>query len=119
MIFDEKFIRRTTAFIEENISNPGLNAEILGHELGVSRRHIYRKIKELTHQTVHEFIRNIRLKKAEQLLETNLMTITEIAYKVGFSELSYFTHCFHKKFNQSPSKYKAYIRSEYGLTIIN
>jgi AraC-like DNA-binding protein len=62
-------------------------------------------LRGLTDQTVHEFIRNIRLKKATQMLEQKKMTITEIAYAVGFNDLTYFARCFKKQYGKSPSEY--------------
>jgi AraC-like DNA-binding protein len=62
-------------------------------------------LKGLTGQTVHEFIKKVRLKRAVQLLEKRKMKITEIAYSVGFSDLNYFSRCFRKEFGVAPSEY--------------
>jgi AraC-like DNA-binding protein len=66
---------------------------------------LYRKLRGLTNQTVHEFIRKLRLKRAIQLLELKRMTITEVAYEVGFNDLTYFARCFRKQYDKSPSEY--------------
>jgi AraC-like DNA-binding protein len=66
---------------------------------------LYRKLKSLTNLSGNEFIKNIRLKKAVQLLETQNYNIAEIAYKVGFSDPSYFSKIFKKQYGKSPSEY--------------
>ena len=65
---------------------------------------LYRKLKSLTNLSGNEFIRNIRLKRAVQLLETESYTVSEIAYKVGFNDPSYFTRIFKKEYGKSPSE---------------
>ncbi|MFO7448146.1 MAG: two-component regulator propeller domain-containing protein [Ignavibacteriaceae bacterium] len=102
---DEKFLKRLTETVEEHISDTKFNADILSEKIGMSRMQLYRKLRGLTNQTVHEFIRNIRLKRAVQLLEQKRMTITEIAYEVGFNDLTYFARCFRKQYDKSPSEY--------------
>lgn len=102
---DEKFLSRLTEIIEGHISEEKFNADVLSDELGMSRMQLYRKLRGLTNQTVHEFIRSIRLKRAVQLLEQKKMSITEVAYAVGFNDLTYFARCFRKQFDKSPSEY--------------
>ncbi len=102
---DERFLQRIVEIIENNISDNTLNAESLGHKVGMSRTQLYRKIRGLTDQTVHEFIRNIRLKRARQLLEEKRITVTEVAYAVGFNDLTYFARCFKQQYKKSPSEY--------------
>lgn len=102
---DEKFLKRITKAVEEHMADEKFNADILSEDIGMSRMQLYRKLRGLTNQTVHEFIRNIRLKRAVQLLEQKRMTITEIAYEVGFNDLTYFARCFRKQFDKSPSEY--------------
>ena len=102
---DEKFLRRIIDVIEKHISDNEFNADVLSKELGMSRMQLYRKLRGLIDQTVHEFIRNIRLKRAVQLLGEKRMTITEVAYEVGFNDLTYFARCFRKQYKKSPSEY--------------
>ena len=102
---DEKFLKRVTEIVEEHMADEKLNADMLSEKIGMSRMQLYRKLRGLTNQTVHEFIRNIRLKRAVQLLEQKRMTITEVAYEVGFNDLTYFARCFRKQFDKSPSEY--------------
>jgi AraC-like DNA-binding protein len=78
---------------------------VLAKQIGLSRMQLYRKVRGLTDQTVHEFIRSIRLQHAVNLLEDGKMTITEVAYEVGFNDLTYFARCFRKQYDKSPSEY--------------
>lgn len=102
---DERFLQRLVDAIERNISDTDLNADTLGKKVGMSRTQLYRKIRGLTDQTVSEFIKGIRLKRAAQLLSEKRATITEIAYAVGFNDLTYFARCFRKQYHKSPSEY--------------
>lgn len=102
---DEKFLQKVVKIIEDHISDDKFNAETLGKLVGMSRMQLYRKLRSLSNQTVHEFIRNIRLKRAVQLLEERRMTITEVAYEVGFNDLTYFARCFRKQYQKSPSEF--------------
>jgi len=104
---DENFLNRLTKIIEDHISDNKFNADILSKEIGMSRMQLYRKLRGLTDKTVHEFIRDIRLKRAVQLLEQKKMTITEVAYEVGFNDLTYFARCFRKQYEKSPSEYRS------------
>jgi signal transduction histidine kinase/ligand-binding sensor domain-containing protein/DNA-binding response OmpR family regulator len=102
---DAKFLKQIIEKIKEHISDPEFNSEVLAKEIGLSRMQLYRKIRGLTDQTVHEFIRSIRLEHAVNLLEDGKMTITEVAYEVGFNDLTYFARCFRKQYDKSPSEY--------------
>lgn len=102
---DEKFLLRVKQEVENNLDNWKLDADLLSQQVGISRIQLYRKLKGLTGQTVHEFIKKVRLKRAVQLLEKRKMKITEIAYSVGFSDLNYFSRCFRKEFGVAPSEY--------------
>jgi len=102
---DERFLQKAINLVKENISNSDLNIEEMGTELGMSRVHLYRKLKSLTNQTPSEFVRTIRLKQAAYLLSQNKINISEVAYAVGFSSHQYFTNCFQNFFNMSPTEY--------------
>lgn len=104
---DEKFLVNAVKIIEENISITDFDVNDFCRQMGISRANMHRKIKAITNMTTTEFIRTIRLKKAAQLIEKNAGTISEIAYMVGFDNLSYFTRCFKELFNVSPSEYKS------------
>lgn len=104
---DEKFLKRVVDVIEENISDSDLDIENFALKVGVSRMQLYRKLNALTNMTVKEFIRNIRLKRATQLLDQQKLNISEIAYQVGFKDLSHFRKCFKREFGMSASEYIA------------
>lgn len=104
---DEQFLQKLVDKVEQNLDDSSFNAEALSKLVAMSRMQLYRKIRNLTDQTVHEFIRTVRLKKAVQLLEERRMTITQVAYEVGFNDLTYFARCFRKQYHVSPSEYAA------------
>lgn len=100
---DKEFIEKVLNHINENISDPNLNVEMLAAHLNLSKSQFYRKIKALTNQTANEFLRNIRLQKAKQILELGSAPIGEVSYKVGFSSHSYFTKCFKNYYGVLPT----------------
>ena len=86
------------------MKDSGLNVEDLGHEMGMSRVQLYRKLKSLTNHSPNELLRRIRLHRASSLLMTTGMTVSEVAYEVGFSSPSYFTKCYKEEFGESPTE---------------
>jgi YesN/AraC family two-component response regulator len=102
---DNQFIQAIIDLVLENITDENINADFIAQKMLVSRSLVYLKIEALAGQTVNEFVRNIRLKKSLRLLEQNNLTITEIAYAVGFSSQSYYTRSFTKLYGVSPKEY--------------
>jgi DNA-binding response OmpR family regulator/nitrogen-specific signal transduction histidine kinase len=102
---DERFLKKAIEVVEKNISNADLDIVQFAQEVGVSRMQLYRKFSALTNMTVKEFVRSIRLKRAAQLLLDRKMNITEIAYAVGFKDLSHFRKSFHREYGMSASQY--------------
>ena len=102
---DEEFLEKLSNYIRDHITDPNLNVNKTGEELGISRVHLYRKVKKITNQTPVEFIRNFRLNVAAKLLEQDIYNINEVCYKVGFQDIGYFRKCFKKKYNISASEY--------------
>jgi YesN/AraC family two-component response regulator len=102
---DEKLINKAVAIVEKNISDADFSVEDLSKELGMSRVHLYKKLLSITGKSPIEFIRTIRLKRAAQLLKKSQLTISEIAYQVGFNNPKYFTKYFKAEFNVLPSQY--------------
>jgi signal transduction histidine kinase/DNA-binding response OmpR family regulator len=102
---DEKFLKRVIQVIEKNIGEPNLDVDFLSKQVGVSRTQLYRKINALTDMAAKEFVKDIRLKRAAQLISQDKLNISEIAYEVGFNDTSYFRKCFKEKFGMSASKY--------------
>jgi signal transduction histidine kinase/ligand-binding sensor domain-containing protein/DNA-binding response OmpR family regulator len=109
---DEKLIQKTLALVEKNMNNADFSVEELSRELGMSRVHLYKKLLSLTGKTPLEFIRTVRLKRAAQLLEKSQLTVSEIAYQVGFNNPKYFTKYFKSEFNLIPSAYMAQKRKQ-------
>lgn len=102
---DERFLQKAIDVIEANIADPDLDIERFALEIGVSRMQLYRKLNALTEMTVKEFVRSIRLKRAAQLLVQRKLNISEVAYAVGFRDLSHFRKCFRQEFGMSASEY--------------
>lgn len=102
---DEKLLKRVVDCIEKYISDPGLNIDKVCSETGMSHSVLYRKIKSLTGQTINEFIRTVRVRRAEQLLRTKKFSVSEVMYETGFSNHSYFSKCFRKLYQMSPKEY--------------
>jgi signal transduction histidine kinase/ligand-binding sensor domain-containing protein/DNA-binding response OmpR family regulator len=102
---DGRFLKKAVELIEKNIEDPEFDSDKFSLELGVSRVQLYRKLNALTGLTVREFIRDIRLKRAGQLLVQNTMNISDVAYATGFRDLSHFRKCFRQEFGMSASEY--------------
>ena len=102
---DEKFLRRALEIIENNIDNPDFNNEAFSKEIAVSSTQLYKKLKSLIGLSASEFIKDMRLKRAAQLLKNNSHSIGEIAYMCGFTDPKYFSKCFKIQFGVSPKRY--------------
>lgn len=104
---DDKLIQKAIKIVEDNLSNADFTVEDLSREIGMSRVHLYKKMVALTGKSPVEFIRNIRLQRAAQFLEKSQLTVSEVAYKVGFNNRKYFSKHFKNEFNVLPSVYAA------------
>jgi signal transduction histidine kinase/ligand-binding sensor domain-containing protein/DNA-binding response OmpR family regulator len=104
---DEKLMTKALKIVEENINDTDFSVEKLSQELGFSRVHLYKKLMSITGKSPIEFIRLVRLKRAAQLLRESQLTISEIAYEVGFNDPRYFSKQFKLEFNVLPSQYKS------------
>ena len=102
---DDQLLERVMKVINKNISNSDLSVDGIAEEVGISRVHLHRKMKELTGQTPHDFIRNIRLKQAAKLLSSQNMNITEVMYACGFNNAASFSTIFKKFYGMSPREY--------------
>ena len=102
---DEKLMERLVRCINDNLDNPDLTSEFLAQEVGLSRVHLYRKLKELTNQSASNYIRNIRLTKAAELLRMHKATISEISYRVGFRTPNHFATAFKELYGMTPTEY--------------
>ncbi|BAX78948.1 hybrid sensor histidine kinase/response regulator [Labilibaculum antarcticum] len=102
---DAKFLDQILSHIEKNLSDSDFSVEKLAGLYGVSRIYLNRKIKALTGETSNEFLRNIRLKHAAELLKQNVLTVSEVTWQVGYNDLRTFRTRFKDKFGVSPSEY--------------
>ena len=102
---DEKLLNRILAVVNANLSNSDLNIDMICSEVGISRVHLHRKMKELTNQTPHDFIRNLRMKQAARLLSRKGQNITEVMYRCGFNSTTSFSTMFKKMYGLSPREY--------------
>ena len=91
--------------INENLSNAELNVEMLAQKTGISRTHLHRRMKEMAGTTPSDFIRNLRLQQAAILLKNKDLSITQIAYAVGFTSQTHFSSAFKKMYGLSPMEY--------------
>lgn len=102
---DNSLMQRVMEVINENINDSDLSVDMIAQKVGISRVHLHRKMKELTNQTPHSFIRNIRLQQAAKLLKDGKQSITEVMYACGFSNSASFSTMFKNLFGCSPREY--------------
>jgi DNA-binding response OmpR family regulator len=102
---DAQFLRRAIEAVDRHLSDFEFDVEALAKQMAVSRRQLFRKLKAVTGGTPNALIRAMRLKRAAQLLQDSQMTITEITYAVGFSDLKHFRNVFREQFGVLPGEY--------------
>ena len=99
---DKQFLKQLHAIIQKNLSDSEFSVEDIGKQIGLSRVQLYRKVKAMTGSSVVDLLRKARLAKAKRLLESRSMSVSEVAYDVGFSAPSYFTKCFKDEYGMLP-----------------
>lgn len=104
---DQQFIQKAVQVVEENFENPDFSVEMLAEQLNLSRGHLYKKLSKITGKNPIDFIRIIRMKRAQQLLQESQLQISEIAYKLGYNSPKLFTKHFKESFNMTPTEYAA------------
>lgn len=102
---DEKLLGKALQIVEENISNELFEISTFCEELGISRTMLFTKIKAWTNLTPNEFISVMRMKRAAQILEQNKLTVSQVAFHVGFKNPKYFSKCFQRHFSETPTAY--------------
>jgi DNA-binding response OmpR family regulator len=102
---DQKFMERLLNLLETNFSNPDFGPPQMYSSMNMSKSQLHRKVKALTDETPGELLRNFRLKKAAQLISRKGDSVTQVAYQVGFNNLSYFAKCFKALYGVAPSSY--------------
>ena len=103
---EEQFLATLRDIVIKEIKNDSLNSYYLSNQISISQSQLYRKIKALTGETPTTFIRDIRLKKSLSLLHSDEYNISQVAYEVGFSNPSYYSRAFQKKYGKSPRQYR-------------
>lgn len=101
---EDEFITQLRDYVLQHLDETDLNGDRIGKHFGMSRVHLYRKLKALTDQPISEFVKNIRLEKALELVRKGELNVSEIAWQTGFSSLSYFSISFKKAFGKNPSE---------------
>jgi ABC-type sugar transport system substrate-binding protein/AraC-like DNA-binding protein len=101
---ERRFVNQFRELLEERLADSSLSVEALGEELGVSRVQLYRRIKSATQCTPVELLKMARLKRASELLATTGLTVSEVAYRTGFTSPSYFAKCYKAQFGVSPTE---------------
>lgn len=101
---DQAFLQKLREIVEQNLEDENFGVKDLSHEAGMSRSQIHRKLQDLTGQSTSQFIREIRLEHAMELLQNEVATVSEIAYRVGFSSPTYFSTCFHEYYGFPPGE---------------
>ena len=103
---DKDMMNRLMAFIEQHLADEALRIEDMADAVGLGRTVFYHKIKELLGVSPSDFLKQVRMERAEQLVAKSRQTFSEIAYNVGFNDPKYFTKCFKKQTGMTPSEYR-------------
>ncbi|WP_094123209.1 hybrid sensor histidine kinase/response regulator transcription factor [Hymenobacter coccineus] len=102
---DRQFLENAMSVVERNLDNPEFSVQVLAREVSMSQSICYRRIKSATGQTAVEFIRDVRMKRAAQLLTQTQMRVSEVAFQVGVADEKYFRKTFQKIYGVVPSEY--------------
>lgn len=111
---DTEFLEKIAKIVEENSHSEKLDVELIAQQVHMSHPTLYRKIKALTGCSVNEFIRKIRMRRAEEMLLSGKYTISEVSVRVGISNIAYFRQCFKEEFGVTPSDYIKELRQKQG-----
>jgi AraC-like DNA-binding protein len=103
---DQAFIRRLTEIVMANLANENFGAEQLAKEASMSRASLYRKLEHFKHEDISRFIRELRLRRAMEMLLNQEGTASEISFSVGFGSPAYFSKCFHDYYGYTPGEVK-------------
>ncbi|MEN0051419.1 MAG: AraC family transcriptional regulator [Bacteroidota bacterium] len=100
------FLERINAELEKNLENENYDITTLCEALYLSRMHLHRKLKDKTGLSTSQYVRAYKLQRAKELMKDSDLSISEVAYRVGFKSASYFTQMFVKEFGMSPTEFK-------------
>jgi DNA-binding response OmpR family regulator len=107
---DKEFMTRLLTVIDSQLVNPDFDIDWLCSEMGMSRTKLYQKIKNISHQSIGDFIRTIRLKKAVQIMTHEDVSLSEVMYRIGIQTQSYFSKAFKKEFGKTPTQFMQEIK---------
>ena len=99
---NDPFLQKLAEVAEAHYTHENFGVSELAAQMGMSRSNLHRKVKTLTNKSVSRFISEIRLKKALELLKEKAGNVSEVAYKVGFGSVTYFSKCFHDFYGFAP-----------------
>ena len=102
---EKELIEKITQVINQNIDNEDYTIDDFAKDIAMSRTQLFRKIKDWTNLTPHEFIQLCRLKKAAEILKDKSFNVTEVAFTVGFKTASHFIRSFKRQFGKTPKEY--------------
>ncbi|HEY4786579.1 MAG TPA: response regulator, partial [Bacteroidales bacterium] len=108
---DEVFLKDVIRIIEENMVNTDFNVEMIASTVGLGRTSFFKKLKGLTNMAPVEFMREMRVKRGHQLLQSGNFTVSEVAFQIGFNDAGYFSKCFKEKYNITPTDFLKTIKN--------
>lgn len=109
---EQKYLDKLTEIVEENFSNTSFGVAELAREMGMSHSGLHKKLKAIAKQSISQFIRETRLKRARELLQLQAGTVAEVAYGVGFGSATYFSKCFHDYYGYPPGEVNKHLETE-------
>ena len=102
---DEALMERVMRVVNKHLDDSDFTVEMMAAEVGISRTHLQRRMKDITGLNVKEFVRHLRLEQAARMLQEQKLNVSQVAYSVGFSNLAHFSTVFRKHFGISPTEY--------------
>jgi AraC-like DNA-binding protein len=109
---DKEFMDRVIRIVESHLVNPDFDIGVLCRELSMSRTRVYQKIRSLSGQSIGDFVRTIRLRKAREIMTHEDVSLAEVMYRIGIQTQSYFTKAFKKEFGKTPSQFIQQVRKD-------
>jgi len=109
---EQEFLDKLVKLVEDNLDNPEFGVEMLSRNLAMSAPILYKKVKAVSDMSVNDFIKNIRMNKASQLLQEGRMNVFEVAFAVGYSDRKYFSQEFKKQFGKTPREFLQQLKTE-------
>ena len=103
---DEELLKKAMNYIERNMDNSDYNVDSFVTDMSIGRTLLYQKINDITGMSIKEFIMDVRLKRSAQLLKESDLTIAEVSIMTGFANPKYFSICFKRHFELTPSEFK-------------